>query len=196
MEDLKTFILDKAQERFDRFGYKKTTMDEISRDCKISKKTIYENFKDKEDLFTSLFRRECHKANQIIFAKMGEISDPAEKLKALIRTSLWYFKQDNFLTRILKDDDALLTAFLIDKSHSIADEEIISNIAAILREGKAVGKFRDVDEQVVAYAGLKLFESFSYMRTMEFSPEKEEQGYYTDVLIDFVMNALLIRKEA
>jgi len=43
----KELILDKAQERFDLFGFKKTTMDEISRACKISKKTLYEQFEDK-----------------------------------------------------------------------------------------------------------------------------------------------------
>ncbi len=41
MDDIKNNILDKAKDRLDRFGFKKTTMDEISRDCKISKKTIY-----------------------------------------------------------------------------------------------------------------------------------------------------------
>lgn len=43
-------IMDKAQHRIERFGFKKTTMDELSRDCGISKKTIYLHFKDKEDL--------------------------------------------------------------------------------------------------------------------------------------------------
>ena len=60
-QEIKNMILDKAKERFDRFGYKKTTMDEISRDCKISKKTLYELFSDKENLFNSLF---CAKARR------------------------------------------------------------------------------------------------------------------------------------
>ncbi len=49
--EYKDYILDISKQRFARFGFKKTTVDEISRDAGISKKTLYENFKNKEDLF-------------------------------------------------------------------------------------------------------------------------------------------------
>jgi AcrR family transcriptional regulator len=191
VDDVRNRILDNVKERLDRFGFKKTTMDEISKDCKISKKTIYEHFKDKEDMVTCLFVRECHKAMEIIFSHMGEIEDPLEKLIQLIRTSVWYFREDIFITRLLKNDEALYSAFLSRKYHALIDQEIISIIAAIIREGKEQGKFRDVDERVVAYAGFKLFQAFSYMRTGEFDEEKDRQEYYTNVLIDFVINAIV-----
>ena len=191
MDDVRNRILDNVKERLDRFGFKKTTMDEISKDCKISKKTIYEHFNDKEDMVTCLFVRECHKAMDIIFSHMGEIEDPLEKLIQLIRTSVWYFREDIFITRLLKNDEALYSAFLSRKYHALIDQEIISIIAAIISEGKEQGKFRDVDERVVAYAGFKLFQAFSYMRTGEFDEEKDSQDYYTDVLIDFVINAIV-----
>ncbi|BBB92201.1 MAG TPA: TetR/AcrR family transcriptional regulator [Methylomusa anaerophila] len=191
MDELKDLILDKAKDRFDRFGFKKTTMDEISRDCKISKKTIYEQFKDKEDLFICLFIRESRKAREIIFARMGEIIDPLDKLIQLVKTATSYFNEDNFLTRLLKSNDDLFSPFLIMKYRCIAEEEVISIIADIISEGKKQGKLRDVDEKVTAYAGLKLFQAFSYMQTMEFCKEKEAQGYYTDVLVDFLVNAII-----
>jgi AcrR family transcriptional regulator len=191
MDDVRNRILDNVKERLDRFGFKKTTMDEISKDCKISKKTIYEHFKDKEDMVTCLFVRECHKAMEIIFSHMGEIEDPLEKLVQLIRSAVWYFREDIFITRLLKNDEALYSAFLSRKYHALIDQEIISIIAAIIREGKEQGKFRDVDERVVAYAGFKLFQAFSYMRTGEFDEEKDRQEYYTNVLIDFVINAIV-----
>lgn len=191
MDDLKELILDKAKERFDRFGYKKTTMDEISRDCKISKRTIYEQFNDKEDLFTCLFVRENHEAREAIFAHIGEIADPLEKLIQLIKTAIHYFSEDSFLTRLLKSDDALFSIFLSTKCQQIVETEVISMIADIVNEGKQQGILRDVDERVVAYAGLKLFQAFSYKRTMEFCKAKEEQGYYTAVLVDFIVNAIV-----
>ena len=36
----KDHIMDMAKARFERFGYKKTTVDEISHDVRVSKKTI------------------------------------------------------------------------------------------------------------------------------------------------------------
>jgi len=191
LDDVKNRILDNVKERLDRFGFKKTTMDEISKDCKISKKTIYEHFKDKENMVTCLFMRECHKAMDIIFSQMGEIADPEEKLIQLIRTAISYFKEDIFITRLLKNDEEFYSAFLSRKYHALIDQEIIAVIAAIISEGKVQGKFRDVDEMVVAYAGFKLFQAFSYMRTGEFDEQKDNQDYYTEVLIDFVINALV-----
>ncbi|TWH46259.1 TetR/AcrR family transcriptional regulator [Sporomusa sp. KB1] len=186
MDDVKSLILDKATERMDRFGFKKTTMDEISKDCKISKKTIYEHFIDKDDMFRCLLLRECHKTIEILFSQMGEVSDPLERLVLLIRNAIAYFNQDHFITRILKDDD-LFVALATRKYHEIIDEEIIAIIAGIIREGKQQGKFREVDEKVVAYAGFKLFQAFSYARTR---PLHEEEDY-TEVLVDFIVNALV-----
>lgn len=191
MDDIRNFILDKAQERFERFGYKKTTMDEISRDCRVSKKTIYEHFTDKENLFDCLFARESRKALEIIFARMGEVLDPVDRLVRLLRTSIEYFNEDNFLTRLLKDDYTLFSAFLTSRSRAMLEDELIAIIAGIINEGKLAGSIRDVDEEVIAYAGLKLFQAFSYLRTTNFVAEKEAQGYYTDVLADFVVTALV-----
>lgn len=189
MDDIKSLILDKAKERMERFGFKKTTMDEISKDCKISKKTIYEHFTDKEDMFRCLLLRECHKTIEILFSQMEDVSDPLEKLVILIRKAISYFNQDHFITRILKDDDLFL-AFVNRKYHEMIDEEIISIIAQIIREGIQQGKFRDVDERIVAYAGFKLFQAFSYARTGSLRKEQNEQ-YYTEVLIDFLVNAIV-----
>ena len=164
-------------------------MDEISKDCKISKKTIYEHFTDKEDMFRCLLSRECYKTIEILFSQMGDVSDPLEKLILLIRKAISYFNQDHFITRILKDDDLFL-AFVNRKYHEMIDEEIISIIAQIIREGIQQGKFRDVDERMVAYAGFKLFQAFSYARTGPLRKEQNEQ-YYTEVLIDFLVNAIV-----
>lgn len=189
MDDVKNRILDKTQERMERFGFKKTTMDEISKDCKISKKTIYEHFTDKEDMFKCLLLRECHKTIEILFSQIEDITDPLEKIVVLTRKAISYFNQDHFITRILKDDELFL-AFINRKYHEIIDEEIILIIAKIIREGKEQGKFRDVDERMVAYAGFKLFQAFSYSRTGFMRKEQDEQ-HYTEVLIDFFVNALV-----
>lgn len=189
VDDVKDLILDKAKERMERFGFKKTTMDEISKDCKVSKKTIYEHFADKEDMFRCLLLRECHKTIEALFLRMGDVSDPLDKLVLLIRTAIEYLNQDHFITRILKDDDLYL-AFINRKYHEMIDEEIISIVAEIIREGKRQGKFRDVNEKIVAYAGFKLFQAFSYARTGPLRNEQNQQ-YYTDVLIDFIVNALI-----
>ena len=195
MDELKTLILDNAKSRFDRFGFQKTTMDEISRDCCISKKTLYGLFLDKQNLFDCLFVRESHRAVDTIFERMGEVPDPLDRLIKLLRTSIDYFSEEIFLTRLLKNDDALFSALMNGKYHCRITDHLIDIIVGILSEGKAKGRIRpDVDEKVAAYIGLRLFEAFSYMRTVPFDAIKEKQGYYTDALVDFFVHALAAKQ--
>ncbi|BBB90202.1 MAG TPA: TetR/AcrR family transcriptional regulator [Methylomusa anaerophila] len=188
MNDIKDLILDKAKERMERFGFRKTTMDEISKDCSISKKTIYEHFADKEELFGCLLYRECQGTIRMLFDEPADMPDPLEKLTLLIRRAVAYFNQDHFITRILKDEEMFL-ALVNTKYRKIIDEEIITSIVRVIREGKQQGKLRDVDEQIVAYAGFRLFQSFSYARTWPLAGAGNEP-YFTEVLVDFIINAL------
>jgi AcrR family transcriptional regulator len=52
--DIKDRIIEKAGELFFQFGIKNISMDELASSLGISKRTIYENFKDKEDILTFL----------------------------------------------------------------------------------------------------------------------------------------------
>lgn len=192
MDELKNLILDNAQHRFDRFGFQKTTMDEISRDCKISKRTLYENFQDKQHLFDSLFVRECQKDLETIFDRVGIVADPLDRLLSLLRTAIEYFREDIFLTRLLKNDGALFSALLTGKYHSLVTENLVNVIAAIIAEGKRKNRIRpEVDEQVAAYVGIKMFQSFSYMKTISFDSQKENEGFYTAALVDIFYHALI-----
>ena len=191
MNDIKNLILDRAQSRFDRFGFQKTTMDEISRDCKISKRTLYEHFQDKAHLFDCLIEREGRKYLETIFARMGEVTDPLDRLMQLLRTSIAFFSEDIFLTRLLKNDDALFSAMLNGKSQLLITGHLIKIINGIVVEGQEKGRIRaEVNGQVAAYIGFRLFQAFSYMRTIPFDEEKEKQGFYTDALVDFFYHAL------
>ncbi len=189
MDDMKNLILDKAKERAERFGFKKTTMDEISRDCRISKKTIYDNFVDKEDMFRCLVIRECQRATQLLFAQIADISDPSEKIVQLIKRSIAYFNEEDFITKVLREDETDIA--LSDRSYKeIVDEKVISLIAEIIRDGKKKGAFREVDEAITAYAGLKLFEAFSFGRSGPLRQQKNEE-YCTEALIDFILNGII-----
>lgn len=178
--------MDKAQHRIERFGFKKTTMDELSRDCGISKKTIYLHFKDKEDLLKNLILRESQAFLQRVFAEVQTIADPLEKLTALINVAVQNFNQDNFITGILKEDE-IFAAFVKRKYHAIIDQEIIAKIAQIIKDGKTRGVFREVNETVVAYAGFKLFQAFTYAKTGPLEPEVD----YTPELVDFLVQAII-----
>ena len=57
-------ILDAAAELMLRWGYNKTTLDDIARYAGVAKGTIYLHWKTREDLFTTLMKREYNRLAQ------------------------------------------------------------------------------------------------------------------------------------
>ncbi|MDR1171638.1 MAG: TetR/AcrR family transcriptional regulator [Bacteroidales bacterium] len=75
---VKQRIIEEASELFAGTGVKSTTMDDLARHMGISKRTIYENFKDKEALLIACidsFHRESAVFSERVFSKEGNVVD-------------------------------------------------------------------------------------------------------------------------
>src|SRR5438874_12461278 len=80
-------ILDAAAELILRWGYKKTTIDDIARQARVAKGTIYLHWKTREDLFMALIYREETR----LFTEIGQnMEDDPEgmTLAAMIKYSM------------------------------------------------------------------------------------------------------------
>jgi AcrR family transcriptional regulator len=188
--DQKDHILDVSKERFDRFGYKKTTMDEISGDAKISKKTLYELFRDKEDLFVSLFVREALGARAFLFSRIEKLDDPREKLIRLSGIIGDYFNEEHFMVKVLRDDEALYAPYMKKGFLEQTEKETIRIISGILEEGIVKGRFRRVDTKITGYAIFKLFQAFTYARTSFLKDDAASRKNQIKVLLDFILDGL------
>jgi len=58
MENVKEKIIQTASSLYRKYGIKSVTMDDVARECMISKKTLYKYVNDKIDLLTQTFRFE------------------------------------------------------------------------------------------------------------------------------------------
>jgi len=193
MEETKDRLMDIAKGRFDRFGFKKTTMDEICSDARVSKKTLYKFFRDKEDFFVSLFNREALKSRKIVLGGLKNIEDPLEKIKKFMQVSREYFKKEPFMIRALRDEDGLYAPFLKEKYQVFVEEGILNILAGFLREGIEQGKFRNLDTHINAYIIFKLFQAFTYARTIPLSNNKNGEKKELDELIAFISRAVTKR---
>lgn len=63
--EIKDRIVDKAGELFFQYGIKNISMNELASSLGMSKRTIYENFKDKEDILRSLILKLGDERNRI-----------------------------------------------------------------------------------------------------------------------------------
>ena len=66
--EMKTRIITGARTEFYKYGIRTVTMDDLARSMGVSKRTIYENFKDKRELLMAIAKdyMTCHKTKALI----------------------------------------------------------------------------------------------------------------------------------
>jgi len=74
-------IIKVASKHFSKYGYDRTSLDEVAKVVGVSKPAIYYHFKDKYALYEAVL---CSKFRALVLEirKVKEISNPKEALKA------------------------------------------------------------------------------------------------------------------
>src|SRR5687768_18346322 len=105
-------ILDAAAELIVRWGYDKTTLDDVSRHAGVAKGTIYLHWKSREALFTALLRRE---RVLMLEAVRLRVTGHAEPVGGLVRRLALEMLQRPLLKALLLGDRDMLGALLRHK---------------------------------------------------------------------------------
>jgi len=193
VENKKNDILASAKKSFDKFGFKKTTVDEISRDAGISKKTLYEHFINKEDIFVSLFIREALTAREVVLEGLKSTENPLEKIRKFMTLSRDYFKEHPFMIKVLEDEDGLYAPFLNKKYRVFVEEGILNIFADILREGNEKRELHCLDTRITSYIIFKLFQAFTYAKTMPWQNDETDEEAELGAMVNFISEAIKCR---
>jgi AcrR family transcriptional regulator len=78
-------ILDATERLLGRFGYQKTTMDDVAREAGVAKRTIYMHFTGKEELALSSIDRIVERLIERLEAIASAPQEPAERVKEMLR---------------------------------------------------------------------------------------------------------------
>jgi AcrR family transcriptional regulator len=145
--DTPRLILRIAQDFFARFGFNKTTIDDIAGAAHIAKSTLYHHFSSKQDIFRRVVEHEGETlANQISIAVDAAYSAEG-KMRAYIVTRLRYLKELANYYSALKDDYLEHYSFIEKlREKDLRDETAM--LRQILRDGISTGTFRIKDEEV------------------------------------------------
>lgn len=170
----KSLILEVAKERFSRFGVRKTTMDELAADAGISKKTLYECYRNKEDVFVALFAQEALALRGRVFRQIEKIDDPLDRLMGLLQAAFGELRGGSFMVEVLRDNDSLYAPFLKDEFRLRVEEGIIDLIRDLLNAGIKARRIRPIDPHTIAYFLFKLFQSLTYGRTASIRGNEKE----------------------
>lgn len=131
----KETIADEFQKHFNHFGYKKTTVDDIARVLQISKKTIYQHFSSKEEIFYYVVSRIARQYRARMTRDLEAYSTYREKLSHLIRM---IFDESR---RWLKANDAFEFKYKYEISELAFQDTYEDLIVDLIQNGAEAGEF-------------------------------------------------------
>lgn len=141
-------ILKTAQEIFSKYGYKKTTLDDIANAVRKGKSSLYYYFKSKEDLFQAVIMKEVDILGKELDKVINRNTDPVDKLHDYVLTKLTIFRGlANFYNAL--ENDVTAIGFIEDVKHRYEQNEI-RMIKRILIEGVRKNEFEIYDFNLAA----------------------------------------------
>lgn len=81
-------IAETFESHVSRRGYTKTNLDDIARELKISKKTIYTHFDGKREIYEHVVARQAQREKKVLERSVASIPTYSEKLKAVLQSVL------------------------------------------------------------------------------------------------------------
>lgn len=151
--DVRVTLLSAATETFARFGYKKTSIDDIARRAGIGKGTVYLHFESKEELFGAVVRRLWTNAFAEVQAAVNQARTPQKKVQAFLEGR--QRQHLNLATTVHISPEAVLELLAAAEPHRRdARAREAALLEEILRDGNAQGVFAVRSPRLVAAAAI------------------------------------------
>lgn len=181
-------ILIVARKLFSRYGLRKTTVDEIAREARVGKGTIYNYFKSKEEVFQAVIEEEAQIFKNEIKKAVDSQATPEKKIRAYVITRMQVINQLANFYSSFKDEYLEYYGFVEKIRKKYTDYEI-SIIKKILKEGINKKVFSIKDLGLTAFAVVIAMKGLEYYWAMQQNPSDAEKKI--DILLKIFFNGIL-----
>jgi len=150
-EEYREKIILTASTIFSHYGFRKTTMEEISAGLKKGKSSIYYYFGSKEEIFEAVVLHEANQLRSRLTKAIKEVDSPVEKLRNYIYVRMREFaKLSNYYNAVF---DKNLDHFeFIEKIRSRYDREELAILRLLVYVGNNRGVFTVENSEYTAMA--------------------------------------------
>lgn len=190
-KNVKEEILKKANILFARYGYDKTTMDDIADAVGKRKGALYYYFRTKEEVFTEVIEREISALKQKVFESVKGEKTAKGMLMAYVITRYKLLNKVASSYKTFREDYIRQFEFVqnLRRKFDIEEEKYIESI---LREGVRSGELKNIEISMTA-------ESFvTAMKGFEYKWSDESNFKYVEKVINTMLDIFFfgISKEA
>jgi AcrR family transcriptional regulator len=183
-DEVREQLVRAARQVFARFGYKKTSLDDISREARKGKSTIYYYFKSKDDIFKAVIDTEAEIRAKTIDDQISAIDDPQLKLKTYISVRMLTLKNVGNYDEAIKNDllDNLYFVNSFRNNHFDAEINLVKDL---LLEGIEKGVYTIQNPELTAKTIVTLLHGFEVPIILKNLSDEELQKS-----VDEMMNIL------
>ena len=186
-KNTRELIISVASDIFARFGFRKTTMDEISSALHKGKSSLYHYFESKEEIFRSVVEKESQLLKTEIMDAIRKEITPQEKLRVYFITRMQILNRLANYYSVLTDEYFEHYGF-VEKIRKKHDLDEINIIKEILQEGIERGIFAMKDLEITAFAIFNALKGLEYSWAIEKDISKTEKNI--DNLLEVLFNGL------
>ena len=149
--EVRAQIVDVARKIFTRYGFRKTTMEEIAAASRKGKSSIYYYFPGKEEIFKAVVEKEAGELQARLDRTVELDASPLEKLKAYIFFRLHHVRTVENFYSALNEDSLSHLDFILEIRRDF-DHEELKLVQGILEEGMQDGSFQLSSSEIGAIA--------------------------------------------
>ena len=184
-------ILETSLKVFGRYGFKKTTVEDLAAEAGMTKGNLYLYAENKRDLYIQAVAFGLKRWQQSVALAIDGIDDVVHRFLTICRTSYGYLARDEDMRNVVIQDPAVFPLYPQEDPFYQINLESMEMVRAILVEGIEKGIFRSVDtDHLTAYI-YSVYIMFIHKRYVK--PEgKTTEGMF-EAALDTLLHGLLKR---
>jgi len=183
-------VIISAGQIFSRYGFKKTTMDEIAKALKMGKSSIYYYFQSKEEIFEAVLLYEANLLRNELTTTIKSVESPVDKMRNYVFVRMKAFeKLSNYYNAIF---DKNLDHFdFVENIRSKYDREELAILRLILYHGARKKVFNVVNSE---YTALAVQTTLKGLEVPLFWKKKEDKiELRLNAVLDVLFNGILVK---
>lgn len=180
-DEVREHVVQSARQVFARYGYKKTVLDDISREAKKGKSTIYYYFKSKDEIFKAVVDAETEIRQAAINEQINSIDDPQQKLRTYIYVRMKTLKMVVNYYEAIKND-LLDNLYFVNQFRDNHFEAEIMQVKNMLLEGVEKGTFTIQNPELTAKTIVAALQGFEVPLILKNLTDEELQRAIDEML--------------
>ncbi|PKL35825.1 MAG: hypothetical protein CVV44_20105 [Spirochaetae bacterium HGW-Spirochaetae-1] len=182
-------LLETSLKIFARFGYKKTTVEDIATELGMTKGNLYLYVRDKRDLYEKTVAHGLRRWQRNVITSIENIPDIVDQLITICRKSYEYLSLDEDMRNVVINDPAIFPLYPEEDHFYRINIESMNILKGLLQKGIDAGRFRPVDVDHLTDFIYSVYIMFVHKTYVKMEGKTVEAMF--DAALDVILKGLL-----